>query len=240
MFLLYIDDLHNIVRHSKLKLYADDVALYREIKSEADCQLLQEDLDQICSWANKWQLCLNVSKCEALFISNKRKAISFEYFVNHSPLAWRSTVKYLGVLLRSNLSWSDHCKHVSAKASKTLNFLRRTLWGATTEAKSLAYKYLVRPLLEYACTVWNPHTVSDKTSLESVQRRAAHWACGSRWSPMQRQWSKSSDVCLQELHWPTLSSRRNYLSVSMMYDILNGRYDSLKFSDYCNFNTSCT
>ena len=87
LFLLYIDDLHSIVRHSKLKLYADDVTLYREIKSEADCELLQEDLDHICNWANKWQLCLNVSKCEALLISNKGKAISFEYFVNHSPLA---------------------------------------------------------------------------------------------------------------------------------------------------------
>ena len=65
-------------------------------------------------------------------------------------------------------------------------------------------------------------------------------ACGSRWSPVQKQWSKSSDVCLQELHWPTLSSRRNYLSVTMMYDILHGQYDSLKLSDYCKFNTSCT
>ena len=240
LFLLYIDDLHSIVRHSKLKLYADDVALYREIKSEADCQLLQEDLDHICDWANKWQLRLNASKCEALLISNKRRAISFEYFVNHSPLAWRSTVKYLGVLLRSNLSWSDHCKHVSAKASKTLNFLSHTLWGATTVAKSMTYKYLVRPLLEYACMVWNPHTVSDKTSLEYVQRRAARWACGSRWSPVQKEWSKSSDTCLQELHWPTLSSRRNYLSVTMMHDILHGRYDSLKLSDYCKLNTSCT
>ena len=34
--------------------------------SEVDCQLLQEDLDHICSWANKWQLHLNVSKCEAV------------------------------------------------------------------------------------------------------------------------------------------------------------------------------
>ena len=53
LFLFYIDDLHTIVRHSKLKLYANDVALYREIKSEADCYLLQEDLDCICDWANK-------------------------------------------------------------------------------------------------------------------------------------------------------------------------------------------
>ena len=75
LFLLYID-LHSIVKHSKLKLYADDVALYREIKSEADCQLLQDDLDLICGWAKKWQLRLNVSKYEALLISNKRRPMS--------------------------------------------------------------------------------------------------------------------------------------------------------------------
>ena len=50
LFLLYIDDLHSILKHSKLKLYADDVALYRKIKSEADCQLLQDDLDLATSF----------------------------------------------------------------------------------------------------------------------------------------------------------------------------------------------
>ena len=48
------------------------------------------------------------------------------------------------------------------------------------------------------------------------------------------------NVCLQELQWPTLSTRHNYLNVSMMHDILHGQYNSLKISDYCVFNTSCT
>ena len=54
LFLLYIDDLHSVVKHSKLKLYADDIILYKEIKCESDCKLLQEDLDCICDWADKW------------------------------------------------------------------------------------------------------------------------------------------------------------------------------------------
>ena len=57
---------------------------------------------------------------------------------------------------------------MSAKASKVLNFLRHTLWDATTEAKFVTYKCLLRPLLEYACTVWNSHTVSDRAFHESV------------------------------------------------------------------------
>ena len=62
-FLLYVDDLRSVVRHSTLKLFADDVALYREVISPADSLLLQKDLDYIYSWTVTWQLCLNVSKC---------------------------------------------------------------------------------------------------------------------------------------------------------------------------------
>ena len=47
-------------------------------------------------------------------------------------------------------------------------------------AKSIAYKAIVRPCLEYASVVWSPHTVSDIDAIESVQKRAARWIC-ARW-----------------------------------------------------------
>jgi len=48
LFLLYIDDLYTVVKHSNLKVYADDVTLYKEVSSESDCHLLQENFDRIC------------------------------------------------------------------------------------------------------------------------------------------------------------------------------------------------
>ena len=32
---------------------------------------------------------------------------------------------------------------------------------------------LIRPVLEYSCSVWHPHKKSNKDKIEKVQRRAA-------------------------------------------------------------------
>jgi len=52
--LLFLDELHKIIHHSTIKLFADDIALYREIVSPADCDLLQEDLSKIYDWCKVW------------------------------------------------------------------------------------------------------------------------------------------------------------------------------------------
>jgi hypothetical protein len=41
--------------------------------------------------------------------------------------------------------------------------------------KEQAYKALVRPSLEYACSVWDPHLKADINKMEMVQRRAARY-----------------------------------------------------------------
>ena len=66
LFLLYINDLEEAVLYSELNVFADDVALYKEIETSKDCDLLQEDLNSVYFWSDRWQLRLSPPKCEAL------------------------------------------------------------------------------------------------------------------------------------------------------------------------------
>ena len=77
LFILYIKNLHSLVKSSSLKIYADDVALYAAVSSYQDCVNLQDDLARIYDWSIMWQLKLSPSKCEALNITNKHSPISF-------------------------------------------------------------------------------------------------------------------------------------------------------------------
>jgi len=58
VFLCYINDIPKIVKLN-IKLYAEDVLLYRNISSEEGSHILQEDLNALVLWAKKWQMNFN-------------------------------------------------------------------------------------------------------------------------------------------------------------------------------------
>ena len=59
LFLLYINDINNAIT-SQIKHFADDSVLYRNIHNQNDQEILQNDLDTISSWAEKWLMELNI------------------------------------------------------------------------------------------------------------------------------------------------------------------------------------
>ena len=125
LFLLHVNDLDSVVKKFTIKLFAadDDVLLYSPANTEQECCTLQSDLTAIFNWTNCWLLKLNITKCEALAITNKWKPISFTYFINGQSLSWNDPVKYLGLLVDHKLSWSKHCRHTVKKATRSLNCL---------------------------------------------------------------------------------------------------------------------
>ena len=134
--------------------------------------------------------------------------------------------KYLGVELDSKLTWNEHVSAITGKANSSLGFLRRNLYNCPEQIKTQAYHSLVRPLLEYACSVWDPHTQKNIQSIEKVQRRAARFVkkCNQR-TP------GTITSLLEELKWPSLEQRRKQTRLTNLYKIVNGTL-TVQISNY--------
>ena len=61
------------------------------------------------------------------------------------------------------------------KSKKTLGILRRNLNIGSTATKQNAYNSLVRPIVEYAATVWDPYSQKDIHTPDIFQRRGARY-----------------------------------------------------------------
>ena len=210
LFLVYINDLPDCISNSTVRLFADDCILYRQIDSTADCLKLQDDLNALQHWEDMWLMTFNAKKCNTMRVTSSPKPISFDYSIHNTVLENVPHTKYLGVTIQSNLKWDVHCKQVAAKATNTLNVLKRNL-KSTKEVRERAYKSLVRPQVEYAASVWSPWLARDKARIERVQHRAARYVYNtySRYS--------SVTAMLQSLDWETLESRRFNMRLCIIY-----------------------
>ena len=121
-------------------------------------------------------------KCTTILITKKRKPICVDYHLHGHTLETVLGGKYLGVYISPDLSWRDHIDQTTAKAIRSVGFMRRILRSCPNHAKAQAYSTLVRPVLEYALTVWDHHIHALNRQIEHVQRQTAQFATGNYFS----------------------------------------------------------
>ena len=145
------------------------------------------------------------------------------YILHGQVLCITDTTKYLGLTITSDLKWNSHIQKVTSKANSVLGLLRRSLRIASIAVKTQAYEALVRPHLEYACTVWDLHTcvLVNVRKLDSVQRRAARYVC-NRWHN-----TSSVSTMLHELSWESLARQRERARLCIIYKVVHGLVDIL-------------
>ena len=238
LFILCVNDISSVVQ-SNVKMFADDVTLYTTVLTTEDCIQLQNDLDSVSRWYNRWQMKLNPHKCELLCISNKHVPPKFDYMLSGSQLNWHTSVRYLGLHINSTLSWNDHCSTIAAKATRILNFLRRTMYSCSKDSKHKCFRAFVLPILEYACQVWNPHTQKCIKQLETIQCRGAKWVCGAQYNPSNFTWTPSSSQCCTILKWPPLADRRKFRIIQTVHDIVH-QHSCIDFNRYFTVLSTCT
>ena len=68
------------------------------------------------------------------------------------------SARYLGVDITSDLNFTQHINRTTSNASKSLGYLKRNILTKHSGIRGAVYKTIVRPQVEYASTVWSPHT----------------------------------------------------------------------------------
>jgi ribonuclease P/MRP protein subunit RPP40 len=124
----------------------------------------------------------------------------------------------LGVLVTSNLSWSEHTSYVVKRANKIVYLLSKTFTKTTLAVTAKLIKSYVRPVLEFGHGVWAPNLKRDIDLLESVQRRATRIPFG------RNRPEYSERISLMNL--PLLSDRRKRGDVILVHQALTGDKNS--------------
>ncbi len=85
--------------------------------------------------------------------------------------------------------------------------------GCPRDVKDACYKTLVRPILEYSCTVCDAHTAKNINNLEMIQQRSARFVFGT-----YRRAPSTSNI-IKIFGWERLAERRRKFQIVMMYKI---------------------
>jgi len=124
--------------------------------NNADMEKLQKDLDRLGEWAVENAMKIDPCESKAIRFTRARVRNPLNYFLMGTLIPEASSCKYLGIILRSDLSWADQVNYAVKKDWKALHFTILILKKGNSNTQSSAYISLVRPILEYGAACWDP------------------------------------------------------------------------------------
>lgn len=235
IFVLFVNDICDQLHCCKL-LYADDLKIYRVIKSILDCCALQEDINRLTSWCRINGMLANAAKCKVITFARVNSPIKFDYTIDHAPLERVDAIKDLGLILDDKLRFNKHISMVIAKANSMIGFLRRnTMEFTDVHALKSLYCSLIRSVLEYGVQVWAPYHAVHVTRIERIQKKFVRFALRRLpWTDPDNLPAYEHRCALIGLH--SLSSRRTFLQRLFIFDIVSNHIDCSSVLQCVNFH----
>lgn len=183
LYLIYTSDLPT-TSTTLTATFADDTAIMASSRSLNNSTLqLQQHLNQVQTWLNKWRIKVNESKSSHITFTLRQGTASSVY-LNNKEIPQTDTVKYLGMHLDRRLTWKSHVW----KKRKQLNLkLNKMYWllgnksKLSVENKILIYKTILKPVWTYGIQLWGSAATSSIEILERFQSKVLRAIVSAPW-----------------------------------------------------------
>ena len=164
-------------------IFADDTAIWYSGKNLKEVQQhIQTALKEIECWCNQWGFKVSVLKTSFVLFSRKRKKHNINLIFNGAELKRVDSVKFLGMIFDSKLSWKEHVDYIIMRCRKRLNLLKAiagSKWGADKRTMIIVYKAMILSVIDYGCEIYDSACKSRKWSLDRIQNQALRLCTGA-------------------------------------------------------------
>ena len=186
LFNIYINDVtDNFPPGVEASIFADDLAIWSSHRNIQEAERkLQQALDSIAVWAEKWKMTVSLEKTVSTIFSldpaeTRREA---NLSLSNQRILHNPTPTFLGVTLDRTLTFNTHVKTVKGPMKARNNVLRAisgTTWGCAASHLRSAYMAFSRACADYAAGAWMPGvSATTLEALEVAQRQACRTITG--------------------------------------------------------------
>ena len=157
LFLIYINDLPLISNKFKFFLFADDTNIYYESDDLLNLEkTINKELKKLYQWLCSNRLSLNIDKTNFVLFYSPQKLIKrpITLIINRKAISQANFVKYLGVLIDSNLTWKFHIHELCKKNSKVIGIFYKIRRYVNSQILTNLYYAMIYPFLIYGINVW--------------------------------------------------------------------------------------
>ena len=219
LFLIYINDMYSSLS-CRLSLYADDSALFFSHKDpNVIADRLSKELSNCKNWLTDNRLSLHVGKTECLLFGTRRrlsKVGNFSVTCDGMAVSRVTSVSYLGVILDSNLSGTDHVSALVKKCVGRISFLYRNSNCLDFNCRRILCSALIQPYFDYCCSSWySGLTGKLRDRLDVLQRRMVRYI----FSYEPRHHVDSRDI--KALSWLLVIDRVRYFKLVHVHKVVH-------------------
>jgi len=220
-------------------LFADDANIYLESENLTYLKnTMNEELVKLYEWLCINRLSLNISKTNfVIFCPTNKPKIPVNIMINKEQINEVPYVKYLGILLDSQLSFKYHIDEVKKKISRSIGILYKLKPFVTKKILTNVYYAIIYPFILYGIEVWGNANKTLLAPIHTLQKKFVRLVTNNDQYP---------DLPGPLAHTPPLFLHLNVLTVFDIFKLQLGKfvYDAVNnigpANKIINFNMAST